>query len=286
MPLKWTFFYNQTQQGWTETYFSNDSQPQPAVDALTTTQLSNFIGFRAPLTGIYGIRATDLTNPRNSYFRPLNNVYLAPSLPYTTAPEPDPASTDLVVRVYDNSGKRKNVFLRGLRDLDIQRDATGFRQISAPFQTALSRWFNQCSKLGFVIRSLVPPPLGGLAWQNVLQAQASLLGANFTELVVPAIPAWAVPQAQIRFQGVNTNDLPGFPKTTIIAATDALTKTVTIPVRWRSPAAVSTPKLRFTLIAYSFSAWQGFQPGNFVSHKTGRPFGAQRGRSRVAVRSR
>jgi hypothetical protein len=293
MALKIVLFYNQFDQGWSETYYVNVNTPPSAyLDSISQRQWSRFVSLRHVSCSLYAARATVLFGARQSdttVFSGARQLYgsqgTSTSSPGTTA---DLSSTSANIRlVTDPQTPSRVVAIRGLLDADVVRDAFGGSTPSATLNDGISRMVGQIIQLGWQVRTESRPPASPFLWiyPNSL-VSANTQSSNLQLNAAAALNLTTYPM--VVFQGIPHDDLPGFPRTATVQFQSAGAPfIVTIPYRFR---ASTTPyifgaRFRFCSLGYEFTNISGWEFLSFQERKTGRGFGVPRGRSKGLVRA-
>jgi len=278
MPIKVIFYYNQYRQGFSETYYHSSGDPVAFVKALPATFLNSMTSFRSPTTQLWAIRGSLTTTPRKSYLRIIRGKYAGAVLG-AAADLPDVVSTDAVCRLSSQGGATRRVFLRGLRDEWVTRDAFGNDQLNAPMQQALNNYITQIKEQGFSIRKSQVPPDGGLIWWQATLLAPHAGNALWTDITIPVNPGVVVNQ-QVRFVGINKRDLPYWPRVaTVVSQEGGPPWKMTIPYRlnWTTYGPIN---MRVTLATPALEAIETLEFERYSERRSGRPFGSLRGRSR------
>ena len=198
----------------------------------------------------------------------------------------DVSSTDAFCALYDSNGKRRPLYVRGLNDIDVLRNSTGLSNPSPGLIKALNNMLGQIYSLGWCIQWEQRPPTGGLIWNSVLTVTAD---GNFSILGMQAVIAGLIPgSTQIVFQGIPTDDLPGFPRiATVVGGVNGPPQTIIIPYRLRTAGAgpYLPTKLKCCVVVNQYTPITNLQFESFGERKTGRAFGVPRGRSRVKIKA-
>jgi len=287
MTLKLTFYYNQGKQGFTETFYASGADPQAYVfNTLSTSLLRKLAAIRSMTTSMYAVRASVVDNPRNSYLRLINGEFSGSGGFGGLLDVPDVVSTDAVIQLTGSGAIKRRLFLRGLRDDWVVRDALGNDKPPAGFTTQLNNYFNAIQAAGFQIRVTVLPPAGGLVWQNVFQVIEAVPGSGSVQLQTAGVVAAPfVKGAYVVIQGAPAQTLPRFPRIAQITAVgDAGTPGIFIAYHKLSGGNVTVRKMRFAALTYSYEPITSYQFERFSEHRTGKPFGLLRGRSRGLAR--
>lgn len=299
MACKITLFYEQVGSGWSETWYHNNNDPKSLVQTvLTANLLKRAVDFRHPLTYLKAARATRIGTPKESYTRSYGVDYHGLGAGLVEV-GPDVVSADAVLKVDAQQMGKKRMFIRGLNDEDIRRNAAGKDVPSGALTAGLINYLNVMSSQAMCIRVLSQPPAGGLVWFNVTSVAAvagvpTQVDVKTSEDVLAPI---AVGQS-VRFSRVPNDTLPGFPpQAVVLAMNPGGVSGVRISYTLRGGVAVFPPSMRVIHLAYEFQPIGGVATGffslisnpltieRFSAHKTGRPFGLLRGRARSKVRA-
>jgi hypothetical protein len=290
VTLKVTIFYNQANQGWTETYYANGSNPASYLAGLPDSFYRGMLAPRDQDVDLFAIRATFLGTPRLSYSFALSGLYGNTVSQIVTPPTPDLTATDGLLKLVDGQGGSKLLYLRGLQDQDtIRSTITGASQPTANLLTNLAAYMKAVYSAGFQIRTAIRPPTGGLTWFPVTSVE-SFTASNAQSAVNTSLPTGFLANGptNLVFQNVPTDQLPGFPKTPLWLQQIGVAPpyTVVIPYLYRANTpSVNPRKMRFCLQSWTYTNIFSWTFERFTTHKTGRPFGTPRGRARSLVRS-
>jgi hypothetical protein len=293
MPCKVVYFFNMANAGWTETYYSNQSFASINLNSgAYLTFLQNRFNCLAAPAVIFGARVSSLQSPKQTYVYRWGSTYQAGlGNPAGGFANPDIKAADILLRMYGTTGYARFLWLRGIPDNYIQFDQFGSFTVPAAANKNIVSLMNSLSQTGYGIRHTQTASALGVTPLAVQSVGVSVLNANWSSLAFAGAYNPGVGGATIaRFTGVPRDDLPGFPKqVTPISFTNAAPFTMTIPYRLRAQGTVAPNKM--AVIPYGFVI-DGFPPSqfdweywDFTEHKTGRPFGSARGRSRAAVRA-
>jgi hypothetical protein len=297
MPCKVVVFYNQAERGWSETFYIPDSVPPVTLNSTAWVSfLTAAIGLRAAPCVIKAVRITPIG------VATVSQLYVTSSQYYSGGTNglgsgllPDPSSTDAVFQLYNFAlTTKRRIFVRGLPDAWVIRDAQGNDLQAGTFITAYNKFFSGMTGLGGEIRRTLPPGAPPNQLISVQQVNAHVTNPNWSTLTLAAASTYNLATNPIILsRGVPFDDLPGFPRrATVVALSDANPFTVTIAYRFRNTQAVHPKNMRIQQTAYAYefikpatSTTGGWIFERFSEHKTGRPFGSLRGRSRALVRA-
>lgn len=287
MPSKMTLFFNQYNAGFSETYYHSQDDPGLLAADTPNSLYQAATNFRHTSVLMKAVRFSRVGGARGSYLiRPSPKAQGQQTTPIDTGP--DVVSTTAVYLLSTSSGIRRRVWVRGLADLDVKRDAFGNDLQSASLQNATQAYFGQLKSLGFQVRSVNRPPTAGLTWRNVVSVQHILTtdpnrATFFLQVEAPALNVGD----QVSFNGISSS-LPHFPRSTTILAKQVVDGITNYTIAYQLPGGVSvSPKaLKLTSLTYSQATLYTAAFERFGEHKTGRPFGSLRGRSRAVSLSR
>jgi len=284
--LKVVFFYNLAESGWSETYYAPGSDPKLFAATLTPRFLANAVRFRSASCVLKAIRLTRVEPPRFSF---LVRPYPPPQGQQTAAVAegPDVSSTDAVILLTGQGSATRRVYMRGLADLDVRRDAFGVDLISPQLSQGIELFRTGMTSYGFTIRFLMRPPNGGLIWQACALVTQSLINPRWTKFrLTPSVPALAE-QSKVSFSQIPSRLLPGWPRIATIIRVTGIAPDFDYHIAYALPGGVAVdPKgLRLTPVLYNHDPIAEQQFERFSEHKTGRPFGTLRGRARARTLS-
>jgi hypothetical protein len=283
--LKIVFFYNQYSSGWSETYYAPGSDPKSFADSLTPTFLSNSVKFRNATTVLKAVRITRIEAPRFSY---LVRPYPSPQGTIISSGEngPDVASVDAVILLQGSTSATRRIFVRGLSDFDTRRDAFGNDLLGTNISKGVDLFVKGMKAYNFAIRYVTRPPNGALVWQKVGTLFKSIINPLWVDFVLaPNVPTHEI-GSYLSVTGIPSALLPRFPRNAQIAAKSIVGGETTYSVAYALPGGVnvSAKNLRVTTLLPAYEPIADWQFERFSEHKTGRPFGLLRGRSRgIAV---
>lgn len=282
MPCKVSFFYNQYNSGWSETYYTLIDDPTAVVDSLTNTFLKNSCSFRSAATFLKAVRVTRIGGARYSVLhRPYPAVQGQRG---GTDDGPDVASTDAVFMLRGPAGATRRVFFRGFADNDVIRDGYGNDLLSTAIKKGVDLFCAGMISYGFQIRYQQRPAAGGLVWQAVKSVYKDPANNFLTRFyTTPRLPDHAVGDV-LAFSGINSRILPGFPRKVQIYDVHALAggaPEYTIAYALPGGEGLLTKTLKCTKYQTAYDPISAWTFERYSEHKTGRPFGSLRGRARA-----
>jgi hypothetical protein len=287
MATKMVLFYNQFNAGFSETFYSPNDEPISVATSVSNAFLQKAVKFRAISVFLKAIRFSRTDGERRSFLqRPYPK---AQGTRFETAEVgADIVSTSAVYALQSAAGKHRRIWLRGLADADVRRDEFGNDIPSATLQKDVDAYFKGVFALGFAIKFVKRPPTDGLTWRKVGAVQRiGVTNPNrSTFFTLPDAPLLTVGTV-VSFRGIPST-LPRFPRKAEILAVDTIDGVTNYTIAYQLPGGVSVgPKnLQFTAYTPAYSVMDDYAFERFGEHKTGRPFGSLRGRSRaVAVLS-
>jgi hypothetical protein len=285
MPLKVVFFYNATNEGWTETYYALGSDPQTyALQYLTQSRLQKFVNPRESNVTFFEARVSLIGSPRVTYSLVQNQL---PQPLVASEFAPDVTAEDALILMRSLVGPPRHLWLRGLPESSVVYDTLGNPTPPAVLLAQIQAMATAMSAMNFCIQNATIPLPNANNWYQVTAMQPSLTNGSATVLTIA--PQWAPspPYPPIYFQGLNKNLTPGFPRQLIplsVLLSGTVTE-VTVPWLFRAPNNPFLPmKMKFTPLAYTTPTIQSVSFERYGTRKTGRPFGVPRGRSVVAVK--
>jgi len=159
--------------GWTETFYMPGTSLQQNLNSV----VQQYVSPRASLLGmgarIQSIRVSHVAADRQTFIQFMSGKQGQPDL-FTTSPQDDydPTQVDLLLRIQDAIGKRRQFWLGGLPDSVtdqlVQQGVTGAFVNSPVFK----QWSNAITGLGFQIQSIAmkgPPPVYSYNAINLVQ---------------------------------------------------------------------------------------------------------------------
>lgn len=292
MATQMTLFINQLDKGFSETWFHQDDNPTQLWHSLPNSLFNQAMAFRHVSCYLRAIRMTRVGPTALGKFSQLFGYF--PRLfgsrggSSTTFEEMDVTATSGVWHVTDGQGDRRNVWFRGLADIDVIRKSSGIDNPSAALEKAVNTYLTNLYTLGFGIRATLLPPAAGLTWRRIGQVSHLLSvdpnRANFT--LVPDAPTLNVGDVVV-FNG-RTRFLPHFPRVAEILAKQTVDGVTNYTIAYQLPGGVTvTPKsLKLTIQARTIVRIDDWLFSKFGPRKTGRPFGLSAGRARAVALTR
>jgi len=284
VALKIVIFYNSGSQGFSEVYYTPDNNPTVILESAWDNVFSKGILFRAKPCTLFACRATNYNGPNGTFTRPLSQRFYIPAEDEDT---PATTSNDAVWTLKGIGGKSRNVSLRGLEDTAIARDVTGQDLLDATVNKLMRNYFSALADAGVGIKyQSKADPMANPEFQIQSIAAGPQPTQNSVITLFQAIPGGWAAGTPLIFHGIPTDDAPGFPKYCKAIAVNAPNpQEIIVPYRLRSQATVFPRNMRVRQSQFSYDA---FKNGTayfirFSERKTGRAFGALRGRSRAAV---
>jgi len=293
MPTKMTLFFNQFASGFSETYYHPTDDAGQLAQDIPNSLYQKACSFRSISVILKAARFSRVSNDPNTL--PTKQSFLI--RPYPTAqgtrgteeePGADVVSTTAVYALHASNAAKRRVWVRGLWDGDVKRDIFGNDIQTAGLDSDTDKYFSALKGFGFTIRWLVRPPTDGLVWLQVAQVNHLLTTqADRCHFV----NSNAAPQYEagdwLSFNGIPAS-LPGFPRSTQIISVTTVDGVRNYAIAYRLPGGVTViPKsLKSTMLKYTASTIFTKIFERFGEHKTGRPFGSLRGRSRAVAVSR
>lgn len=290
MAAKLVFYFNQASRGWTETWYSSRDYNSYEIDdndiiAYCTKRLK----FLETPGIIYAVRASATELPRLSKLLLLGKRYVAGNVnsQQLARGEPDPVTTDAVINFTNQAGVKKNLFLRGLPDAMVVRDGFGNDTPPPDFVGALIEFVNTIRLRNFLIRVANKPPAVGFAPLSIIDVSTDPANPHQSVIRLRSAPNFPLPApSQARFTRIDTDNLPGFPKIAQVLAQSAVAPfSITIPYRIRNTSPQTPPNMQMIPLGYQYFNWTTGTFVRYSEHKTGRSFGALRGRARSLVRA-
>lgn len=286
MTVKLTFFYNQYKQGFSETYYLNVTNPATAVTGLTDKFLTAMTQFRSLATLLYAVRGQQIESPFRSFTRLVRGAFQG-AVQTDPDAQPDVIATTAVLQLVSQEATKRRLFLRGLPDDYVKRDAFGNDLFVGTFKTQVQTMVKEMIAAQFAVRKQTRPPIGGLAYARVELLSPDPANAAFTRLLLPVTAGFTpVVGEKISFRGIPAERLPNFPRINTVISQAVVAGALTVSIRYALPGALSVNPVRMTAsnIIYAYEPISEFTFERFSQHKTGSPFGRLAGRKR-AVRS-
>lgn len=299
MPnYKIVLFYNQYDQGFTETWYTQTTMTAGifVYDPQWQSFFASAINFRGGGVSLVAARWSEIGNPRASYTWYAGAQFIEIG---GTGQNDEPSAVDWLVKVNVSDGSSKHMYFRGLQASDVLRDpVTGGPKPSARLLAGLNTYMLWCNSLGLCIqRQQTTKENGALVNAQVIYVRQNLVQTEQSDVVLYTAPVmFGPPPYYVRFSNVPKNDMPGFPRNAPVQGLTVLAPFyVTVPWRYRANNSASTfpQNMRCIQLNYLYPAvgLPSFANGklqsvNFLSRKTGRAFFVPRGRSRAVVTRR
>jgi len=284
MPCKMTIFFNMFGGGFSETFYHPNDDPFNLAGVTPNSLYQLAAKFRYVGCIIKAVRFSRVGGQRRSILvRPYPK---AQGTRFSALdPGPDPISTTAVYNLYSTGQAKRNIWCRGLADLDIKRDAFGNDEESATLQQMRNEYFQALFTAGFRIQFLQRPPDAGLVWRKIAQINHSVSVDPNRASFIPSVAAPALAVGDVlSVTGVPSN-LPHFPRKFEIISITAVDGVNNYTFAYQLPGGVSVGPKNMRVTPYVVT-YENISQWNFVrfgEHKTGRPFGSLRGRARAAV---
>lgn len=269
-------------RGWGEVYYQDASSARTAA-TLSLGQINDFMGIRSFATILRSVRASNVAPPRDSVTITYNAS--APGSSAVTY-RADVVSTSLLAHWVGILGGQRNVWIRGVRDEAVMRNADGspnFTQITTPLAAYRSMVLSKVYR----IRSIQ----GGVVGPAQLVGTVAKNADNPSLTDVPVFPANLPIGTLLLFSRIPKH-LCGFPREAITLTASAV-PVATILYRLRnadgsSPVGnVSVGDMRVRVVtALNYAVCDLLQPIDFTSRQTGRPTDLPRGRKSAGCRRR
>jgi hypothetical protein len=288
MPqYKLSFLFSLQDEGWSENFYVTGSTPNAVINALPAPFLIQYTAMRASLAQLVAIRAVqDPASPVTG-----NPPRIGAVVPQVGAGVgigagvAEPTAVSAVCSLTALNGARRHIWLRGLPDASILRDANGFSVPSGSLAFAI-----QNLQAFFAVANQVNPGLSIRTLNNT--------PAPYTpQIVTTFVPSVTIPGATtctapghgfvagnwVRFTGLKPDVLPGFAgKFQVLAVT---ANTFDVGYLWRSQlSTVTFPRARVYALGYTYSVINGIAFQYFSTRDTGRPISQHRGRRPARVR--
>jgi hypothetical protein len=282
MPTKMVLFFNQLQGGFSETFYHTSDDPQTLATTLTNDFYQKAANLRATSTILKAARFSRIGGAKLSILvRPFP---IAQGKRATVAvPGPDPISTTAVYLLQATNGNTRRLFMRGLADVDVERDNFGNDLESSALMSGRNAYFAALFQLGFQVQVTQKPPFLGLTWRNVVRVRALTPSvANRCEIrLFPEAPNFAV-NDMLDFAGAGVS-LPRFPRRTRILGISVVDGVANYQIAYALPGGVTVEpqNMRCQILPKLYAPISLWYFERFSEHKTGRPFGSLRGRARA-----
>jgi len=287
MALKVVLFYEQAARGWTETWYTPGTTLPVSLPNACDRLAKAGIAMRAQGTTLTYVRYS-VVGTRQSFLFRMGSTYVAP----TCSPEfcsEDVVTTCLMTKFYTSDGKKRFIWLRGLRDSNVTRNGNGDSVPAGALLAQLNSYTAAVKGGNFQIRFLEQPT----EFPAIVKAPITLIGPNPLDItktdifIKGALPVTWIPNKTIlRIIGVSQDQCPGMPRTALIFSTAPVGGVgVTIPYNLRNQSTVKPPNGNLFEVVYQYADVYDSEWQYFGEHKTGRPFGVPRGRASVRVRA-
>ncbi len=270
-----SYYFNAGRQGWSEQWYNTSSDtPQNVANLLSNPAfLKGFLAMRSAGCFLTGVRVNDAVNVRHSFFLPLNidsGQYAA--LPASAGEAPNVAVLGYALTT---TGARRSVMVRGLIDVEINRDANDAWLPSGALMSALGLYVGVLVSYGMQIRVLRAPDNFNPDRQvtklspNVNDAGMTTITYASTVPLTPFVP--------VIMHKIPRNQLPGY--TGPIPSLNVTNVSVDVPVAWRQPGVlvpIRNGVIRnalFDYIGLATIVWEDIR-----TKRTGRPSLTSRGR--------
>lgn len=292
MNIKITMFYQQQARGWTEQWTMQAAGLPTSFDGPANAVANAAVRFRGPSTALIGVRFSNADGHQSIFFS-FPSPYISP-IAYTgygqsvqdANSSEDVVSTDAVWELRDTGANGKRIYLRGLRDSDVERDANGFDIPSKFLQDKVTLYFNAVYNAGWGWRyaknSTNTPGWPSYNCATIQYTTDTLSTIAFSQGINLGPPI----NSPIKLLGFPRNNCPGIPKTCLVSGTNytAAPFGLLIPYRLRNNTTVSLAKAKIVPLDYLYTRYNSSAFVRFSERKTGRAFGLPRGRSLVAIR--
>lgn len=280
--LKIVLFYNQTNRGWTETWYANGDEPPLKL----TTQLNNIfsraIAFRHPLTTLEWARFSVVGRPqRVNSFRLSNKV----ASQADADPGPDVVQTDALWKLITANFARRTISLRGLNDASVARNPVSGAFEPTPFLlTGVNNYLTAVYNAGWQIRATknnTNTPGYPIALVSSIEvAPGTTDRCNiFAPLGTPPVVG-----QKLRFFGnIDGRKLPYFPRTPTIVARETPPSATMFQIQYPFTGNTYFPTgMKVSALQYEYESINDWDFQALSKRDTGRPFGSSRGRRSAA----
>lgn len=272
------FIFEYGKTGWSEIWYRQASDP-PSAASFTSAQIAKFMLIRNDQAMLRAVRVNDVAVPRSSFLQIYNATNVNLSNPVEGTGEPSQVA--ILAYVTTVTGGKRPLLLRGLGDLEIERDTAGNPIWNAAVLANLASYNNAAKLMGLQVQTL--SPASNLNPDRPISQFAPVTGDTNSTLVT--FSGLAMPDnGRVIFHKVSRNDLPGMQGVlpyVVMAPTQ-----IKVPIIWRNaapllPGGASTLRL----VQYTYSTVDQILPEDVRSKKTGRPSLLARGR-RTGMRYR
>lgn len=281
--LKVTMFYNQTNHGWTETWWANGTTPPLQLNPALKAIMAAAVAFRSPLTTLEWVRFSVVGSPQK-----VNSFRLSNKVAAVTNPDspPDVVSTDALWRIITSNFARRTIALRGLLDNSVLRNPTSGAFEPTPGLVAqVDAYLNKVYSAGWLIRvteNRVNTP--ALPTQPVVLMKRNPVVTDQTDITFNPAIAGLVAGQKVRFFGsIDPKKLPLFPKTpTLLEVIPGPPQIIKIAYSMPNELTYAPPNLLCSPLVYNFDPIYDWDFQSLSKRDTGRPFGSSRGRRSAA----
>jgi hypothetical protein len=269
-----TYFYNQFNQGWTETWYLTEANITNAVTAADQLCV-NLVAPRSQHTILLGYRISQVDPPL-----PRKGVHVSRNLP-GSRPDPvvgveneDLVSVAALFSAFFIDLSHRVVMLRGLADPDTGRNpVTGVGQLAPACLALFNLLEAQLAAQTAQIRRYSNAPTDGVA---VTKVQADPANGQFTQLIGPGTPPFNVGDT-VHFTGVPRKDLPWLKGQWTVKASALGQMSIAYPFPNLSP--ILPVKLFAWPSKYVYSSFNTWNFEDLRKRSTGRPTNLVRGRA-------
>lgn len=284
MPTKVVLFYNLASGGFSETFYNNSDFPQTLATNIPNSFYQKAAALRSTSCILRAARFSRIGGIKQSIL--IRPSPIAQGKRGTSAmPGPDPISTTAVYSLQSVDGLVRRIFLRGLGDIDVTRDIFGNDVPSPDLVNLTNIYFGALFEQGMSIQLTNKPPALGLTWKRVIRVYHELAdsGNRSWFFNIPNLPEFNVNDI-IDFAGMGPG-LPKFPRRARILQKKTVDGNANYQIAYGLPGGVSVEPQngRCQILPKQYSPISLWYFERFSEHKTGRPFGSLRGRSRATA---
>jgi len=283
VATKMTMFFNLFEAGFSETFYHTNNDPVALKNLIPNSFYQAAAAVRDRACRLKAVRFSQIGGNRLSILhRPYPPASGTRGFGGLTT-QADVVSTTAVFQLSGFAAKTRRVWCRGLADGDVLRNPDGSDDLNAAVSKLFDAYFGKVASLQFQIRYILRPPDIGLTWRKVVAVQhlfdVSPNRASF--FLSEQVPALLI-GSRVSFDNIPST-LPHFPRSAEIIngiAQDGINNYI---IAYSLPGGVTVgpPNLRLTAEQYGLSTITDWSFERFGEHKTGRPFGSLRGRSRA-----
>lgn len=285
MASKVVLFFQLGKQGFTETWYNIQDAAANAAAAVPNSFYRKAVAFRSAACSLVAARFTGGAGPKQSVLKRFQPYFQGQASGTGFENGPDVTSTTAVMRLTSTNYAMKRMYIRGLWDKDVLRDAFGNDIVGGNFTAGINAYFNAAYQCQMQLLRGERPPFGGLDahpvqkfhWESAYGP--GLTGVSFQEGIVPT---WGT-GTPIVFSKIPTG-LPHFPRKTRILFLTGVPPTAYYIVKYGLPGGQDVlgglcQAFRNIPLWDPIDTWE-FE--RFSEHKTGRPFGLLAGKARTA----